>query len=217
MSIPASALAGGAGGNDALDSPGTTPPPHSVNEPLGQSAGGGGGVAGDAQEGDAPIPFPGQEDAAEGLAEEQARPTATALEATPDEPEEDHEEEEEEEQEEEEEDEEDEDGASGDDEDQADIFMADGSMAADGSSSKKGRGRPKGSINPLASGSEEKAKATGAGKGKKTTAASKAASMRLPTARVKKIIMVSREMQEEIRSSNSLANRSNRTFSFLIF
>lgn len=61
MSVPVAALSGGAGGNP-LDSPGTTPPPGSVTAPLGDSAGGGGGVAADANEGGAPIPFPGEED-----------------------------------------------------------------------------------------------------------------------------------------------------------
>ncbi|CAO1623382.1 unnamed protein product [Sympodiomycopsis kandeliae] len=61
MSVPVAALDGGAGGNP-LDSPGTSPGPGSVTAPLGDSAGGGGTVAGDSDQADAPIPFPGEED-----------------------------------------------------------------------------------------------------------------------------------------------------------
>lgn len=152
MSVPVAALTGGAGGSE-LDSPGTTPPAQSVTAPLDDTAGGGGGVAGDQGRpsgGSAPIPFPGEEDVEDervGSGSEEAEGSASVS-----------------------------------------FSRGGGGAAAARGASGRGRGRGRGG----GRGGNNVAQAKAA---RAVTAGKKAAHLpgtsQLPTARVKKIIMVS--------------------------
>jgi hypothetical protein len=167
MSVPVAALTGGAGGSE-LDAPGTIPPPQSVTAPLDDTAGGGGGVAGDQGRpsgGSAPIPFPGEED----VEDERVGSGSEALGG--------------------------EDGEEDAPEGSASArFSRGGGAAATRGGSGRGRGRGRGGWK----GGNNVAQAKAA---RAVTAGKKAANLpgtsQLPTARVKKIIMVSRPTEKQ--------------------